>query len=445
MKKFFNKLFVILFSIFVVTTMSSCGKEGYSVVLWGIPESGLQDGDIVPVYLKSNISHVYVIGTPDGKKIEVPLWQISEPASRGKAKKIYSQYAEYNHKYAQVKIDGLPCRAEPVNTSKQVYRFRKGEIIKILMKGEGQVVTNGKEEFEGDWLRVITKDGTQGWCFSYSLTLFEMDVAGNKIGSDTEVQDMEVGDDVFEAIFNKTWYPESFLGMIESKVIDTTLFRTDYNFNIDTDKGKVSLCIPANKDNNTKAIKDSWEFAGYEKSGRNQYKLLDTPIEVTIRRDDFIVVRYNGPSGKPQDIPVIFLEDDVPEILAAEKTRRSSLYSKIVSNGPNYVSSSYGNLNFTSGYTFNWANFDLLVPDVIPAGSNNGGTISMKYGVNKDIMADYDGVMTFKFDGSNETINFFFKVDGDGLRLEDASNAKLEEGLFTRRSSTSLVLYFTAN
>ena len=44
---------------------------GYSVVLWTIPEQQIKSGDIVPVYIKSNISHVYVIGTQGGENIPV--------------------------------------------------------------------------------------------------------------------------------------------------------------------------------------------------------------------------------------------------------------------------------------------------------------------------------------------------------------------------------------
>ena len=50
-------------------------------------------------------------------------------------------------------------RAEPVNTSKQVYRLRQDEIVKILFKGQGQAPMSGKKALEGDWLRVLTKDG----------------------------------------------------------------------------------------------------------------------------------------------------------------------------------------------------------------------------------------------------------------------------------------------
>ena len=121
-----------------LTAFSSCSKiMGYSVLLWNLPENKLQDGDIVPVYIRSNISHVYVIGTESGK-LEVPLWQLTEPVSKSKARKLQAKYADFAHHYASVAMDGLPMRAEAVNTAKQVYRLRKNEIVKILYPVKGQ-------------------------------------------------------------------------------------------------------------------------------------------------------------------------------------------------------------------------------------------------------------------------------------------------------------------
>ena len=76
-KIYFSSLLVL--SLFIFTSCS--GIMGYGVMLWNLPESGLRDGDIVPVYIKSNISHEYVIGTETGK-VGIPLWQLSEPTSR---------------------------------------------------------------------------------------------------------------------------------------------------------------------------------------------------------------------------------------------------------------------------------------------------------------------------------------------------------------------------
>lgn len=442
MKKYFNKIFVLFAVLYLSLASFSCSRmEGYSVLLWSIPEHNLQDCDIVPVYVLSNISHVYVIGAPDGEKLEVPLWQITKPTSKSKAVKLSAEYKDYAHKYAAVKLDGLPCRAEPANLAKQVYRLRKGETIKILGKGEGDKVMAGKQALEGDWLKVLAKDGTEGWCFSHNLALFEMDASGAQTGDDQILTEEDFGDATFEAIFDKPWYPENFRVMVEEKNIDTTLVKTDYNFTIDSSKGKVSLVMPENKKANFKAIKLSWDYNGYEKVGRNQYELKDIPVIVTCRKDDFIVVRYTGSSGKPKDFTLVTMEEDLSEVIKEEKTKRSSLYSKIVSRGPDYSSTSYGNLMVKSNGNFSWTGYSLLVPNVISASAKEGGSIYLKYGISEKLQAQFDGVLTFKFDGAGE-VNFLFKTESDGLRLEDATNAKYEEGMILERSSNSLVIYF---
>ena len=158
---------------------------GYSVLLWNIPEKGLQDGDVVPVYIRSNISHVYVIGTSEGK-FEVPLWQLTEPVSKSKVNKLKNRYADYSHKYATVALDGLPMRAEAVNTAKQVYRLRKNETVKLLYKVKGQAPMTGGKPLEGEWLKILTSDGTSGCCFSYNLRPFETDATGGRIGGEIQ-------------------------------------------------------------------------------------------------------------------------------------------------------------------------------------------------------------------------------------------------------------------
>ena len=136
--KIFHKLGTAIFLSVLSILMFSCsGIIGYGVLLWNDTEHKLSDGTVVPVYLKSNISKVYVIGLPDSKeKVEVPLWQLSAPEKKSKAIKRAEKYAEYKNMYAKSAIDGLPIRADKVNTSKQVYRLRKNETVKTLYKGK---------------------------------------------------------------------------------------------------------------------------------------------------------------------------------------------------------------------------------------------------------------------------------------------------------------------
>ena len=83
----------------LTTILASCHRSiGHSVLLWDIPQNNLQDGQIVKVYFKSNISHVYVIGLPGSKEnLEVPLWQLTQPMSKKKALKAAQKYAEYTY------------------------------------------------------------------------------------------------------------------------------------------------------------------------------------------------------------------------------------------------------------------------------------------------------------------------------------------------------------
>ena len=148
MKKLTRFCILFLLSILIFTSCSNI--MGYSVLLWSMPEYGLSDGDVVPVYIKSNISQTYVIGTNnEDERIEIPLWQITTPVSKGKIDDEAAKYAEYQHIYARVAFDGLPMREAAVNTSKQVYRLRKDEVIKVLYKGEGQAVMSGQNAMEG--------------------------------------------------------------------------------------------------------------------------------------------------------------------------------------------------------------------------------------------------------------------------------------------------------
>lgn len=446
MKKSFCKILTLLSALFCSVLFLSCGKVvGYSVVLWGIPEHKIQDSEIVPVYLRSNINHVYVIGTPDGEKLEVPLWKITEPSSKRKAKKVLEEYNEFEHQYATVKLDGLPCRAEPDNTAKQVYRLRKGETIRILKQGEGMTVTNGKEVLAGSWFKILTLNGTQGWCFSHNLNLFTMDIDGNAVGGEILAEEEEeVGNENFDAILNQTWYPDSFSSMLDGENVDLTILNASYNFKIDTDKEKVTLSFPPNKEKDQKAIWASWKYSGYVKSSSNQFNLTEIPITIILKRDDYIVVRYTDNSGKPQELNFITIEEEkLTEAISNEKNARYAKFKKVINNGP-YASANYGNLTVKSDYSFTWTNFDELVGTIIGSYAKTTGTISTRYSLSKQIAGNYDGVLAFKFDGQKDEVLFLYKNEADGLRLEDATSAKLEEGIVTSKGISPLVIYFAS-
>ena len=434
MKKNIFTAAVTLLLVFCSTFLISCKDKimGYSVLLWNIPEYKLQSGDTLPVYIRSNISQVYVVGVGD-EKIEIPLWQLTDPVKKSKIGAVAKKYEDCAHTYASVKIDGLPCRAEPVNTAKQVYRLRKAEVIKLLYKGKGQAPMTGGQPLEGDWYRILTKDGTQGWCFSYNLNLYETDVNGEQVGGE-KIEEEAEEDNYYNSILNKPWYPDSFSTMISSGNIDITKLHSSYNFTIDTVNNKVSL--------NMSSIHESWDYTGYTKTDDYEYTLNDIPIVIVYKKSSFIVARYTDESGKPQELNLVTLAEDINAIVAAEKQRRADTYKKVATSTGELSSSSYGKLSLNSDGTFKWTGYKLLVPSIISSSAKNAGTCSVKYAVSKDLAASYDGVLTFKFEGTTDEVNFLYKLESDGLRLEDASSASFNGILVTARGSSPLILYF---
>lgn len=443
MKKKFLAVMSLLTLTFCFIFLNSCKDKvmGYSVLLWNVPEHKLQSGDILPVYIRSNISHVYVVGitneeaaaSKELEKIEIPLWQLTDPVKKAKVSTVAKKYEDCAHSYALAKVDGLPCRAEPVNTSKQVYRLRKNESIKLLYKGKGQPPMTGGKPLEGDWYRILTSNGTQGWCFSYNLNIYQTDENGQQIGGEKlEEEDQE--DNYYNSILNKAWYPDSFSSMISSGNIDITKLHPSYNFIIDTKNNKVSL--------NMSGIHESWDYNGYTKTDDFEYTLNDIPIIIVYKKSAFIVVRYTDQSGKPQELNLVTLSEDINSIVAAEKKRRATAYEKVASSTGELSSSSYGKLSFNSDGTFKWTGYKLLVPSIISAGAKNAGTCSVKYAVGKALASSYDGVLTFKFEGTSDEVNFLYKLESDGLRLEDATDASFNGILVTARSSSPLILYF---
>ena len=418
--------------------LASCSRfMGYGMLLWDIPERDLRDGDILPVYIRSNISHTYAVSAPDSKdRFDIPLWQITTPASRRETKKIKLRYAEFLHRYASVKLDGLPIRAEPVNTARQVYRLRKGEIIKILYKGEGQAVMTGSDALEGNWLRVLTSSGTQGWCFSYNLELFEMQKGGEAAPGAGNGE--EEKDDAFEKLAGTIWYPDYYRSMIREKRIDPIRMNAAYCFTVDAENQKVSLNLPERY--------GSWEYGAATKTADGEYTFTDTPVKVSVR-DNYIAVTCADDAGRPRDYNFIALGDDVDiaALVAEEKERRGAEYVRIAAAGPNFKSAAYGQLSLKRDGSFTWKGNRRLVPSLIAESAKGGGTVGIDYFIDASLSPQYDGVLSFSFEGMKAKVNFLYKIEANGIRLEDAAEARFEGNTLVRRGASPLVIFFEKN
>ncbi len=435
----------ILFSVLLsfVFLLSSCSKIlGYSVVLWTIPELELADGEIVTVYVKSNISQQYIIGIGDGKeKKEVPLWKLSEPSSKKKALERSERYAPYRHTYAKCVLDGLPIRSAPENGSQQVYRLRQDEIIRTLAKGDGVIPTNGKENLKGEWLEVLTSDGTRGWCFSLNLRLFTMNADGS-YGAGAEEAEVQQQDDTLDAFLKSTWYPDYYAQMINRNRIELEYMSTDYGFDTGSTTGTVSMKLHN--------VDVSYPFAGVTKLRDGMYQFNGTSLQVSVRGAGSIVVQYTDSSGKPKSYSFVTLPAsvDIAKVIADEQERRDAVYASMRALGPEFTSSNYGTLSFDGNGQFSWNDFSLLVPSVITRNAGHTGTVSVKYFVPANLKDEWNGILTFSFEGMDREVNFLYRKLNNGIRLSVARVSVTKDSVSGRNTATvsqggnSLVMFF---
>ena len=432
---------------------SSCGKNlGYSVLLWSNSEHEIADGTLLKVHIKSNISQVYVVSIPGSKeKFEIPLWQATEPESKSKALKQQKRFSEFEHTYATVKLDGLPVRADAINTSKQVYRLREGEIIRCLYRGSGAAVTNGKGNMEGEWLRVLTETGTFGWCFSHNLAIFKaegFDVASANEKSSIKMDDLKgtVNGDtaIIRSLIEKRWYPESFASMIKVGRIDANRMNPSFGFTF-------GINIEENSDSvfagtavlNTENAGGNWTYTDITKKAEKEYEFKGANLKMSIRGagSDTMILQYSE-KGRPKQETLVALTEDIESLIEKELARRQTELKRIASAGPVFKSSNYGTIKFNNENSVTWSNYKLLQPSIISSKALGSVTVTLDYFIANSLKSSYDGVITMHFTGMEDGVNFLYKLTDTGLRLEDASKAPVKDGVVTSRSASPMILFF---
>lgn len=429
--RFSFRLRALVCALLVPVVFLSCtGHIGYGVMNWSVPESSLTAGDIVPVFIQSNIGKVYVIGAGK-KRIEVPLWQLTLYKSKSKAKKAASALSEYRYAYASVKIDGLPMRATPENTARQVYRLKEGQKIKILKKGEGAPVLAGNSPLKGDWLEVMADDGTTGWCFSYNLTVFDersapaQGVAKNSSGPDSDRDNL----------LSRAWYPDSYRTMIESNQVDLDRVNPSWGFFPGNDSGVARV-------ENADGVL-TFPYTSIDKTADGAYAFTGSTLVVQVRRSDAIVAQYTDKAGKPQALYFASLDTTPSDIISAEQDRRDELLSRVRKVGPRFSSTSYGALQFLPDGKFLWSGWQLLSPSVIPSGAAGGGTVAIRCFLSPSLNAAYDGALTFTFDQSPARINFLYSLTPKGLKLEFVSESNIKDSVVQAQNLNPTVVFFT--
>jgi hypothetical protein len=432
-----KNIFFVLITVFLALILSSCSRMGWGVLLWSTEDPPILSGSVLPVYIRSNIDHVWVVGVPDDskKKIEIPLSLLEYSGSKRKALKRAHEFSEYAHIYAENLQDGLPIRDFPDNGSRRVYRLRPGEIIKILGKAEGNppISTTG-EPLPGDWYTVLTNDGVTGFCFSYRLKIFEHQ--GGPLFAATSSQRETTPDPDLDIVFSRKWSPESYQQMINSRRINISELENNYRFDPGQDTGIAKILLAD--------IEREFVYESILPDGERAWRFEGTGLQMNLRTNTTLAVQYPENTGLRRTLLFVALSADVQDIIMQENSRREAQYMTIFNQGPVFTSNNFGTIRFYETGEFTWTGFDLLVPDLIPYGSSGRGTVNMNIFLSASLAERYSGAFTLKLTDvtPNKDLLFMYGLDNQGLRLEVVPDFGIDGVTVTRRSSSPMVLYF---
>jgi hypothetical protein len=379
--------FFLLLSVFAALSLSSCSAPvGWGVILWppevgGMEEgaavppaeepspspkpTGLVAGDMVPVYVKSLIRKIYVVGLPDGKeKAELEQWRVQYSKGKRAARAYRTEFEECSPLYAIATRNGLELRDKPDNKADTVYRLRDFERIKLIKKVEGVIVETGGKRLPGDWYLTLASDGTRGYVFSNTLRVYDSRTGAVSGGSASP----DSGEASIDVVLSKTWRPEYFKTMIENGRYDLKDFSLKYGLFFDTLKKEIKIELPRQS--------RRFPYQGTVELKQNLFGFEGNHVRVLMRKDDLITLEFPLPDGKTRSEIFVTIEEDIEAAIKAEESRRQAILGGILSRGRVLTSDSYGVLGLQPSRRFSWTGYGLLSPLVIPEGSGETGEIA---------------------------------------------------------------------
>lgn len=426
-------------SLVFALTVSSCSRLGYGVLLWSIEDPAVDSGTVLPVYIRSNIEKIWVVGIPENAKsnrdykLEIPLTQLEFFSNKRKAVKWAADFAEHAMSYAENLQDGLPIRERADNNARRVYRLRLGEVIKILgvARGNPPIGATG-DPLPGDWYRVMTNDGVIGYCFSYRLRIFSQ----NERSVHTSSTVREAPDPELESVLSKPWSPESYLQMISERRINLQDLERGYQFDPGHETGVARIVLPE--------VERQFTYDKITADGPSTWRFEGTNLLMVLRNPTTLAVTFHEGSGARRTFIFVSLPTDIDSLVLQESARRENQFLAIYNQGPVFTSNNYGTITLLRTGDFTWTGYESLVPQLISADTRGNGRINMDLFISRTFEDRYNGAFTLQFSDirSNNTVYFLYAIDNQGLRLEVIPEFGIEDITVMRRSSSPMVLYF---
>ena len=220
---------IVLAAIIILLILSGCGNLGTAVVLWPPEDSRWEPGDLVTVKDESFLRSTYIVNLPNQRRLkeEIDQWRLRLFRREKEAVAFASNMGDWQHVYAECLYQGLPMRSEPSNTASRLYRFRDGDIVKVLGRDPGPVQVGN---LEGYWYHVIADGGVEGYVFDYYLRVMKI-----RNGESEILNARDTNDPVLDNVLAEAWRPMIFNDMITNRQIDLMIFRPEYGIFPDFD------------------------------------------------------------------------------------------------------------------------------------------------------------------------------------------------------------------
>jgi hypothetical protein len=293
------------------------------------------------------------------------------------------------------------------------------------------------EPLPGEWYRVLTRDGSAGYCFSYRLKLFEH--YGGPLRAAPAAGEDKAADPDLDTLMAKVWSPESYGQMVNSRRINVEELSRRWRFDPGQDTGIARIYLP-NMDR-------SFAYTGISPDGERAWRFEGTGLQMQLRSDTSLAVQFIESGGGTRTLLFTALPADVDDLVMQENARREGLFNIIYAQGPAFTSNNYGTIVFSEKGEFSWTGFDLLIPHVIPQGAGGTGRVSMDLFLAPSFEDRYSGALTLFFaaagaGGREFPARFMYTLDAQGFRLESVPDFSVEDVTVTRRASSPVVLYF---
>jgi hypothetical protein len=440
---------IIILIMFLVLT--GCGPhiEGYGVILQGDKETGLKNNEIVKVFSESVIQNAFIVfrEKPE-EQLPVKKWRIKVFKNEKEAAQFATEYAPFAGKYAYSLKDGIPpVRETPENSSsvKIISKPKAYQPLKILGRTEDKVKINDMVDY---WYHVLIEYqgigadgqykllGGEGYCFGYSLELFETD--GDPMEEIARIQEADKGEDPLDNLLHNVWRPGYFYEMIQSGAYDLGLFKSTIGLFPEPENQRLILT--------TYEKTYTYEYTDIAEVRNGLYAFLGADVRIDIYSNYRISLTYMA-GDEQKNILYRKITADIDALIERELNRRKGLYEDFFLRGPVLSSSAYGKIILYEDNTFSWTGFNKLVPGVIPENVSGRGRIDFVHYLSSDLRDSYDGVITFFFNDyhSSAGINFLYKKTDDGVRLFFVSETAITKRIVKRTDMNPIVIFFTFN